>query len=286
MINPHFSLDTAGPLALARDILEKDSSPFFVLNSDVICEYDFTRFLNFHQSHKAEGTIIVTKVEEPSKYGVVVMKPFSSEIERFVEKPTEFVSNKINAGIYVFNTSVLRRIPLRPTSIEKEIFPVMAKEGQLHSCDLDGYWMDIGQPKDYLTGTCLYLSFLAKHKPTCLDNTSTYIYGGSVIIHPTAKIGDNCRIGPNVVIGPDCTIGNGVRLKRCVILQGSRIQNHSWIESSIIGWNSTVGKWARLENITVLGEDVTIKDEIYVNGGSILPHKSIDQNIEVPAIIM
>ncbi|KAG4303794.1 hypothetical protein PORY_002792 [Pneumocystis oryctolagi] len=277
---------TAGPLALARNILEKDDSPFFVLNSDIICEYNFTQFLRFHQSHQAEGTIIVTKVEEPSKYGVVVMKPSSSEIERFVEKPTEFVSNKINAGIYVFSTSVLKRISLRPTSIEKEIFPVMASEGQLHSYDLEGYWMDIGQPKDYLTGTCLYLSSLAKHKPFCLDNTSSYIYGGNVIIHPSVKIGNNCRIGPNVVIGSDCTIGNGVRLKRCVILQGSRIQNHAWIESSIIGWNSTVGKWARLENVTVLGEDVTIKDEIYVNGGSILPHKSIDQNIETPAIIM
>ncbi|CCJ28078.1 unnamed protein product [Pneumocystis jirovecii] len=144
-------LGTAGPLALARNILEKDNSPFFVLNSDVICEYNFTQFLCFHQSHKSEGTIAVTKVEEPSKYGVIVMKPSSSEIERFVEKPVEFVSNKINAGLYVFNTSILERISLRPTSIEKEIFPAMASEGQLHSYDLEGYWMDIGQPKDYLT---------------------------------------------------------------------------------------------------------------------------------------
>jgi mannose-1-phosphate guanylyltransferase len=30
-------LGTAGPLALAHDILAKDDSPFFVLNSDVIC---------------------------------------------------------------------------------------------------------------------------------------------------------------------------------------------------------------------------------------------------------
>jgi len=30
-------LGTAGPLALAKDILAKDDSPFFVLNSDVIC---------------------------------------------------------------------------------------------------------------------------------------------------------------------------------------------------------------------------------------------------------
>lgn len=48
----------------------------------------------------------------------------------------------------------------------------------------------------------------------------------------------------------------------------------------ILGWRSTVGRWARLENVTVLGDDVSIGDEIYVNGGSVLPHKSIKANVE------
>lgn len=53
---------------------------------------------------------MVTKVAEPSAYGVVVQKPNSSVIDRFVEKPVEFVGNRINAGIYLFNPSVLDRI--------------------------------------------------------------------------------------------------------------------------------------------------------------------------------
>lgn len=44
-----------------------------------------------------EGTIVVTKVEEPSKYGVVVYDD-NGQIESFIEKPQEFISNKINAG--------------------------------------------------------------------------------------------------------------------------------------------------------------------------------------------
>lgn len=38
------------------------------------------------------------------------------------------------------------------------------------------------------------------------------------------------------------------------------------MKSTIVGWHSTVGRWARLENVSVLGDDVTIADEIYVNG--------------------
>ena len=52
-------LGTAGPLALARDILGKDDTPFFVLNSDIICDYPFEQLRDFHLGHGNEGTIVV-----------------------------------------------------------------------------------------------------------------------------------------------------------------------------------------------------------------------------------
>lgn len=92
-------LGTAGPLALAAEVLGKDDEPFFVLNSDVICDFPFKELAEFHKGHGGEGTILVTKVDEPSKYGVVVNKPGSSAIDRFVEKPQVFVGNKINVRV-------------------------------------------------------------------------------------------------------------------------------------------------------------------------------------------
>lgn len=58
-------------------------------------------------------TFQVTKVDEPSKYGVVVYEQATGKIDKFVEKPTEFVSNKINAGMYIFNPSILKRIEVK-----------------------------------------------------------------------------------------------------------------------------------------------------------------------------
>lgn len=116
-------LGTAGPLALARPFLEGDE-PFFVLNSDVISEFPFAEMMEFHRSHGKEGTIAVTKVEEPSKYGVVLFNEQSGLIQEFVEKPQEYVGNKINAGMYILNPSVLDRIPDgQQCSIEKEVCP-------------------------------------------------------------------------------------------------------------------------------------------------------------------
>jgi len=280
-------MDTAGPIGLARDKILSDGgdkTPFFVCNSDVICDYPFEQMLKFHKGHGKEGTIVVTKVEEPSKYGVVVYDQESGAIERFVEKPQVFVSNRINAGIYIFSPSVLNRIKPRPTSIEKEIFPVMANEGQLYTTELEGFWMDVGQPKDYLTGTCLYLNSLRTKSPELLHSGPGII--GNCLIDPSVKIGKNCKIGPNVILGPGVVVEDGVRLRRSSVLADCTIKSHSWVDSSIVGWRSRVGQWARLENVTVLGEDVKVADEIYLNGVRVLPHKSIKESLPDPQIVM
>ncbi|KAG0467651.1 hypothetical protein HPP92_018640 [Vanilla planifolia] len=278
-------LGTAGPLALARDkLVDGSGEPFFVLNSDVISEYPFADLVKFHKTHGGEATIMVTKVDEPSKYGVVVMDEETGKVEKFVEKPKVFVGNKINAGIYLLNPSVLDRIELRPTSIEKEVFPKIAADQKLYAMVLPGFWMDIGQPKDYITGLRLYLNSIRKISPSKLASGHHIV--GNVLVHETAVIGEGCLIGPDVAIGPGCVVESGVRLSRCTVMRGSRVKNHACVSSSIIGWHSTVGQWARVENLTILGEDVHVGDEVYSNGGVVLPHKEIKSSILKPEIVM
>ena len=130
---------------------------------------------------------------------------------------------------------------------------------------------------------CLYLSAL-RHKKSDMLTEQNVI--GNVLIHPTAKIGKDCKIGPNVTIGPNVVIENGVCIRRSTILRGAIIRSHSWLDSCIIGWRCVIGRWVRLENNTVLGEDVIVKDEIYINGGQVLPHKSIASSVPDPQIIM
>ncbi|XP_028046897.1 mannose-1-phosphate guanyltransferase beta isoform X2 [Monomorium pharaonis] len=269
-------LGTAGPLALAREYLCASDDPFFVLNSDIICDFPFKQLLEFHENHGKEGTIVVTKVEEPSKYGVVVYGE-DGKIENFVEKPQEFISNKINAGMYILNPSILNRIELKPTSIEKEVFPSMAQDGELYAMELPGFWMDVGQPKDFLTGMSMYLASLRQKHPEQLYSGPGIV--GNVLIDPTAIIGKDCRIGPNVTIGPGATLADGCCIKRSTILKAAVIKEHAWLDG-------VVGQWVRMEGTTVLGEDVIVKDELYINGGQVLPHKSISASVPEPQIIM
>ena len=149
----------------------------------------------------------------------------------------------------------------------------MAAAGQLFAFELSGYWMDIGQPKDFLKGLCLYLDNisasggLTRSSPTSSsssmaataaagDRTSSPTESelrGNVLIDPSAQVGRGCRIGPNVCIGPGVRLEDGVCIKRSVVMRDSVVRSHSWLENCIVGWRCSVGRWARIENNAVLG---------------------------------
>lgn len=58
------------------------------------------------------------------------------------------------------------------------------------------------------------------------------------------------------------------------------------VDRSIVGWETKVGSWCRLENHCVLGEDVQVKTELYLNGAVVLPHKEIKESVQTPSIIL
>ncbi|KAK8817114.1 hypothetical protein WA556_003011 [Blastocystis sp. ATCC 50177/Nand II] len=265
-------MGTAGPIALARKYLE-DEDVFFVFNSDVSCTYPLKKLLEFHKKHGKEGTIAVTTVTDPSKYGVVVADE-TGLIDRFVEKPKEYVGNHINAGIYVFTPSILKRIPSKPTSIERDIFPIMAKDKELYSIVLDGFWMDIGQPKDFVAGTALYLDFIRQTKEEVNDSKFATGEGfqGNVLLHSSAQIGAGCTIGPNVVIGEGVRVGDHCVIQNSTIMSRSVIDEDCVIEESIVGWHNHVNKGARLLR-TYTGDDVTVKSNVSLEDYHIAPNK-------------
>jgi len=77
----------------------------------------------------------------------------------------------------------------------------------------------------------------------------------SVVVHPTAVIAEGSEIGPNVVIGPGVVVGPGCKIINATIFEGTVLKGYSYINSSIIGWQNTVGRWCRLESV-FSGEDV------------------------------
>ena len=249
-------LGTAGPIAFAKEHLA--GHRFFMLNVDVLSTFPFTELLAYHRAKGGEGTIMSYEVCDPTQYGIVLSDE-NGKILNFVEKP-QHLSNcrAINTGQYIFEPSVIDRIKPVPTSLEREIFPKMAAEGQLYVMPLQGYWLNVSTPENFLQASSVVLG------------------GKAVLIDESASIGNHCVIGQNVIIGKNVRIGSSCYLNNVVIFDGAVIGSGVCIDTCIIGWRSKIGNWARLAQMCVLGEDVTVKDKMVLNGVIVCPHRIID----------
>ena len=87
---------------------------------------------------------------------------------------------RIQKRIIIYNFIIIF-LQLKPTSIEKEVFPFMAEDHQLFCYELQGFWMDVGQPKDFLTGMCLYLDSLKTKKNNQLSKDPC-IVGNAIVV--------------------------------------------------------------------------------------------------------
>lgn len=104
------------------------TSTFLACNGDSLREADLARLLAFHRERAASATILVARVDDPSRYGLVEIDE-EGRVRAFIEKPTadEADAGLINAGLYILEPEVLDLIDTgRSVSIEREVFPVLA----------------------------------------------------------------------------------------------------------------------------------------------------------------
>lgn len=107
-----------------------------------------------------------------------------------------------------------------------------------------------------------------------------------MLVDPSAKVDQSAQLGPNVVIGAGVVIGPGQKIYNTTVMEGTKIQGYGLIEGSIIGWQNTIGKWVRINGLTVTAEDVQIKDELYVNGAMVMPHKGLTASLPTSGTIV
>ena len=128
-----------------------------VFNGDVLTDVSIARVVEFHRTRKADATIVLTPVENPSAYGLVETGD-AARVSRFREKPkpeelAELTTNNINAGIYILEPGVLDLIPAGENySFEYGVFPELLKREKSFFAYVLGqnYWRDIGTPTSYL----------------------------------------------------------------------------------------------------------------------------------------
>jgi NDP-sugar pyrophosphorylase family protein len=139
---------TAGALVETKYLYDILGKTFFVINGDSFFDISLSEFCNIQIEKNWIGCLALRTVEDASRYGLIELE--NNLIVSFSEKTQQKESGLINGGVYLFKKEIFDFIQHSPCSLEKEIFPVLVKEGLLYGKELIGFFIDIGIPDTYL----------------------------------------------------------------------------------------------------------------------------------------
>jgi NDP-sugar pyrophosphorylase family protein len=258
-------LGTAGGIRYAADGID---DRFVVCNGDVLTDLDLSALVDFHASTGSEATIALTRVPDPSAFGVVPTRDDGSVIA-FVEKPPRGTAptDWINAGTYVLEPSVLERIPPRlQVSIERETFPrVLEDGGRLFAVQSDAYWIDIGTPEKYLEAHHDMLAGRLGSQPVLGADELT----PGVWTVGTVAVDEDARIDPPVLLGAGSRVMAGSVVAGSVLGPGVVVEDRARVERSVLHAGAHVSTGATVKR-SVLATDVLLKPESVVADASLV----------------
>ena len=116
---------------------------FLMMNGDVLCDIDLGEMLDFHKKTEGVCTIAMVSVKEPSALGTIKLS--GNRIVDFIEKPEKGKEESylINAGIYLMDPNIFSEVSLKCSSLEKNLFPYLAKEEKLFGYHLQSKWFHL-----------------------------------------------------------------------------------------------------------------------------------------------
>lgn len=153
-------LDTAGAVLNAKlQHKSKFQATFLVMNGDLITNCNLTDLVKFHRMVVDKGGVGSMFILKTGQGGQVEVEENGEQITRFVaggKKNYTFM----NAGIYVFEPEVFSYIEKDVSSLEKDVFPSMAKDGVLYGYvpDAPVYWNHINSLEKYTQGWADFLA--------------------------------------------------------------------------------------------------------------------------------
>lgn len=265
-------LGTGGAVRYAGDSL---TDSVVVFNGDVLTQVDLQAVLRLHRDRKARATIVLTRVENPSAYGLVETDE-AGDVRRFIEKPSpdEITTHYINAGIYVLEPETFERIPRDvPWSIERSFFPSFIERNEVFvAYKHDGYWIDIGTPEKYLQvhrdimdGRYQAPPFAGEGPGHVHRADDARVEEGAIVEGPSfldagTVVRAGAHVGPHSVLGHGVVVEEGARVTGSIMWATARVGQDASMSDVIAGRHTYVGRGAEIGPGVVLGDKSVVTD--------------------------
>jgi mannose-1-phosphate guanylyltransferase/phosphomannomutase len=244
---------------------------FIVFSGDVLSDIDISRAIRFHQRKGAIATVVLTRVPNPIEYGVVIINE-EGQIKQFLEKPGwgEVFSDTINSGIYVLEPDVLRYVKSETEfDFSKNLFPKLLEMGE----PLFGYVGD-----GYWCDIGNPIQYLQANHDALRGLIKLKIPGRKkkgVWIESGAEIEQNVGVNPPALIGKNSRILKGAKITELSIIgDGVTVDEMATIKRSVIWNHSLIGSKADLAGC-VVGEKCHIRGGATLLEGAIVSDECV-----------
>jgi mannose-1-phosphate guanylyltransferase len=245
-------LGTGGGIRNVADRLEGSAdAPVLVVNGDVLSGHDIEAQLDLHRRRDAAVTLHLVEVADARPFGCVPTDSHS-RVTGFIEKSPEPVTNRINAGCYVFARHIIDEIPAgRPVSVERETFPaLLAAHAVVLGYIESAYWLDVGTPAAFVQGSADVVRGV-------LMSPALPGPPGESLISATARVDTSARVTGGTVIGQDATLDAGVVAHGTVVGAGAHVGLDSMLTRCLVGPGVAIGRGCTLTD-AVIGDGARI----------------------------
>nr|BFE56509.1 glucose-1-phosphate cytidylyltransferase [Dactylosporangium thailandense] len=146
VVDTGLSTSTAGRVRRLAGILPET---FCLTYGDGLSDVRIADVVEFHHRHARVAT--VTAVQPPARFGALSFT--GDQVTAFAEK-SHVTEGWINGGFMVFERAVLDWINDDSSSLEQDVLPKLAGDGQLVGFRHEGFWqcMDTADDVRYLNG--------------------------------------------------------------------------------------------------------------------------------------
>jgi len=239
-------LGTGGGIRNVAGLLTSGADePVLILNGDVLSGHDIRAQLELHTVNDAEVTLHLVEVEDARPFGCVPTDE-SGRVTAFLEKMPEPVTNRVNAGCYVFRRAVIDGIPAgEVVSVERDTFPALLQAGATMMGYVEnGYWLDLGTPAAYVRASCdLVLGRIA--------SSAVPAHTGEALLLDGAVLGEGAKLAGGTTVGAGAVVGEGANVDGSVLLDGARVGAGAVIRDSVVGAGAEVGAGTVLDAAVV-----------------------------------
>ena len=239
-------LGTGGGIRNAASRLRgRPDDAVVVLNGDVLSAHDVPAQVDLHRKKEAAVTLHLVEVDDPSRYGCVPTDA-AGRVTAFLEKTPNPVTNRINAGCYIFRRSVIDQIPAgQVVSVERETFPGLIRAGAVVMGYAESaYWLDVGTPEAFVRGSCDLV--LGRMPSTAVPGPC-----GESLLLADVTLAAGARLSGGTVAGAGSAVGAGTVVRGSVIFDEATVGAGAVVTGSIVGRGATIADGVVLDGVVI-----------------------------------